>query len=78
MGLVNVPRIKGNHNAMLSGIFAADAATEALAKGVEDQELVGYEQNLRNGPISKDLSRVKNVKPLWSRYGLYGSLALGY
>lgn len=76
-GLVNVPRIKGNHNAMLSGIFAADAATEALENGSGEQELVVYEQKLRNGPIGKDLKKVKNVKPLWSRYGLYGSLAIG-
>ena len=76
-GLVNVPRIKGNHNAMLSGIFAAEAAEKAISQGRSGDELEQYEQNLRSGPISKDLKRVKNVKPIWSKFGLYPSLILG-
>ena len=76
-GLVNVPRIKGNHNAMLSGIAAAESAAAAIANGRASDELTGYEVDLRNGPIAKDLKRVRNVKPLWSKFGLYASLALG-
>ena len=76
-GLVNVPRIKGNHNAMLSGIFAAEAAEKAISQGRSGDELEQYEQTLRSGPISKDLKRVKNVKPIWSKFGLYPSLILG-
>ncbi len=76
-GLVNVPRIKGNHNAMLSGIAAADAAARAIAEGQAGIELDAYETSITTGPISKDLKRVKNVKPLWSRHGLYASLLLG-
>jgi electron-transferring-flavoprotein dehydrogenase len=76
-GLVNVPRIKGNHNAMLSGIFAAEAAEKAINQGRSGDELEHYEQTLRSGPISKDLKRVKNVKPIWSKFGLYPSLILG-
>ena len=76
-GLVNVPRIKGNHNAMLSGIFAAEAAEKAISQGRSGDELEHYEQTLRSGPISKDLKRVKNVKPIWSKFGLYPSLILG-
>ncbi len=76
-GLVNVPRIKGNHNAMLSGIAAAEAAQKAIAAGRSGDELSAYESDLRSGPIAKDLKRVRNVKPLWSRYGLMASLALG-
>ena len=76
-GLVNVPRIKGNHNAMISGIFAAEAAEKAISQGRSGDELEHYEQTLRSGPISRDLKRVKNVKPIWSKFGLYPSLILG-
>jgi len=76
-GLVNVPRIKGNHNAMLSGIHAAEAAAAAIAAGREGDELTDYEAELRTGPIAQDLKRVRNVKPTWSSRGLWGSLALG-
>ena len=76
-GLVNVPRIKGNHNAMLSGIFAAEAAATAISSGRYGDELNEYESKLRSGPIAKDLKRVKNVKPLWSKFGLIPSLILG-
>ncbi|WP_432450429.1 4Fe-4S dicluster domain-containing protein [Aliiroseovarius marinus] len=77
VGLVNVPRIKGNHNAMLSGIAAADAAVKAIKEGRSGDELHGYEQELRTGEIAKDLKKVRNVKPLWSKFGLTASLMLG-
>ncbi|WP_028714635.1 electron transfer flavoprotein-ubiquinone oxidoreductase [Paracoccus sp. J55] len=76
-GLVNVPRIKGNHNAMLSGIAAAEAAAAAIAAGRAGDELAEYEADLRSGPIARDLKPVRNVKPLWSKLGLWASLALG-
>jgi len=76
-GLVNVPRIKGNHNAMLSGKAAAEAAHEAIKAGRASDELTAYETDLRSGPIAKDLKRVRNVKPLWSKYGLMTSLMGG-
>jgi len=76
-GLVNVPRIKGNHNAMFSGIHAAEAAAAAIAAGRAGDELAEYETALRAGPVGKDLRRVRNVKPLWSKLGLTASLALG-
>ncbi|MDG1340373.1 MAG: electron transfer flavoprotein-ubiquinone oxidoreductase [Paracoccaceae bacterium] len=76
-GLVNVPRIKGNHNAMLSGIAAAEAAIKAIAAGRSGDTLDDYHAELKEGPIGKDLKRVRNVKPLWSRYGLLASLGLG-
>ncbi len=76
-GLVNVPRIKGNHNAMLSGIAAAEAAAAAIAAGRASDELNDYETEVRSGPIGKDLKKVRNVKPLWSKYGLIASLTLG-
>jgi electron-transferring-flavoprotein dehydrogenase len=76
-GMVNVPRIKGNHNAMWSGMHAAEAAAEALAAGRGGDVLDAYEHKLRNGPVARDLKPVRNVKPFWSSYGLFGGLALG-
>ncbi|MFQ5624746.1 MAG: electron transfer flavoprotein-ubiquinone oxidoreductase, partial [Paracoccaceae bacterium] len=76
-GLLNVPRIKGNHNAMLSGKAAAEAAFAAIGAGRSGDELADYEASVRSGPIAKDLKPVRNVKPLWSKYGLIASLALG-
>jgi electron-transferring-flavoprotein dehydrogenase len=76
-GLVNVPRIKGNHNAIISGIEAAEAANAVIISGRMDDELVDYERRLRMGAIGKDLKRVKNVKPLWSKFGMFASLILG-
>ncbi len=76
-GLVNVPRIKGNHNAMISGIEAAESAHHAISSGRANDQLVEYENRLRTGAIAKDLKRVRNVKPLWSKFGLFASLILG-
>lgn len=77
VGMVNVPRIKGNHNAMLSGIAAADAAIDAIAKDRAGDELTAYETTVRTGAIGKDLKKVRNVKPLWSRYGMLASTVIG-
>ena len=77
VGMVNVPRIKGNHNAMLSGMAAAEAAHAAIEGGRASDELNEYEAEVRNGKIGKDLKKVRNVKPLWSKYGLMASLTLG-
>ncbi|QDC11035.1 electron transfer flavoprotein-ubiquinone oxidoreductase [Oceanicola sp. D3] len=77
VGMVNVPRIKGNHNAMLSGKAAAEAAFEAIKAGREGDELAAYEAEVRGGAIAKDLKKVRNVKPMWSKWGLWPSLALG-
>ncbi|MDG4649006.1 electron transfer flavoprotein-ubiquinone oxidoreductase [Roseibacterium sp. SDUM158017] len=78
VGLVNVPRIKGNHNAMLSGMQAAEAAHAAIAAGRSGDELVAYDDYLhKDGPIARDLKPVRNVKPLWSKYGLTGGVVLG-
>jgi electron-transferring-flavoprotein dehydrogenase len=77
VGLVNVPRIKGNHNAMLSGKAAAEAVVSALKDGRSGDTLEAYEIELRTGAVGKDLKKVRNVKPLWSKLGLLPSLALG-
>ena len=76
-GLVNVPRIKGNHNAMHSGIEAAESAFAAIQAGRSGDVLADYDTRIRDGVIGKDLKKVRNVKPMWSKYGLLGGLALG-
>ncbi len=77
VGLVNVPRIKGNHNAMLSGKAAAEAAYAAIQDGRASDELSDYETDVRDGAIGTDLKKVRNVKPLWSKRGLVASLTVG-
>ena len=77
VGMVNVPRIKGNHNAMLSGKAAAEAAYAAIQDGRASDELNDYEEEVRSGAIGADLKKVRNVKPFWSKYGLVASLTLG-
>jgi len=76
-GFVNVPRIKGSHNAILSGMLAAENLAEALAAGRSHDELTGYEEAWRGSDIGRDLKRVRNVKPLWSRFGLPFGIGLG-
>ena len=77
-GLVNLPRIKGNHNAMLSGIHAADAATKALAAGRSADTLSDYNDMIHSGPIGDDLRPVRNVAPLNGRFGPFlGGMLLG-
>ncbi len=77
VGMVNVPRIKGNHNAMLSGKAAAEAAYAAIQADRSGDELNDYETEVRTGAIGKDLKKVRNVKPMWSKWGLTASLAFG-
>jgi electron-transferring-flavoprotein dehydrogenase len=76
-GMVNVPRIKGNHNAMLSGIHAAEAAHQAIRLNRAGDELEAYVEAVETGPIAADLKPVRNVKPFWSSMGANMSLALG-
>jgi len=76
-GLVNVPRIKGSHNAVLSGMLAAEKLADALAAGRANDEVVEIENEWRDGPIGKDLKRVRNVKPLWSKLGTILGVGLG-
>jgi electron-transferring-flavoprotein dehydrogenase len=76
-GFVNVPRIKGSHNAILTGMMAADAAFDALAAGRAGDVLTDYEGAYRVSPVHRELNRVRNVKPLWSRYGTALGVPLG-
>ena len=76
-GFMNVPRIKGSHNAMLSGMLAAEAAAAALSGGHSHDELAGYDTAWRSSPIGKDLWKVRNAKPLWSKFGTFVGISLG-
>ena len=76
-GFVNVPRIKGSHNAMKTGMMAAEAAFEAVHAGRQRDELTAYTAAYKASHVYKDLKKVKNVKPLWSRFGTYFGVPLG-
>ncbi|MBV8791040.1 MAG: electron transfer flavoprotein-ubiquinone oxidoreductase [Pseudolabrys sp.] len=76
-GFMNVPRIKGSHNAMLSGIMAAEQVAAALAAGRAHDELMPYDESWRSSAIGRDLWKVRNAKPLWSKFGTLGGIALG-
>jgi electron-transferring-flavoprotein dehydrogenase len=76
-GFVNVPRIKGSHNAMLSGMLAAEHVAEALKAGRAHDEVSAIEDSWRTSAIGRDLKPVRNVKPLWSRFGTLGGVMLG-
>src|SRR5271166_4242634 len=75
-GFMNVPRIKGSHNAILSGVQAADALALALSEGRAHDELSSYEAGWRGSEIGRDLRKVRNAKPLWSRFGTFPGIAL--
>jgi electron-transferring-flavoprotein dehydrogenase len=68
-GFMNVPRIKGSHNAMLSGIAAAEAAFTAIGEGRSHDQLESYQASIMAGPIAKDLRRVRNAKPMLAKFG---------
>ncbi len=76
-GFVNVPRIKGSHNAMLSGMLAAEKVVNALSEGRQQDEIIEYENEWRGSQIGDDLKKVRNVKPLWSKFGTIVGIGLG-
>ncbi|KJC36788.1 electron transfer flavoprotein-ubiquinone oxidoreductase [Bradyrhizobium sp. LTSP849] len=76
-GFVNVPRIKGVHNAMGTGMLAAEHVAAAIAAERANDEIVDYENAWRSSPVGKDLFLVRNVKPLWSKFGTVIGVALG-
>ncbi|TDU01177.1 flavin-dependent dehydrogenase [Azorhizobium sp. AG788] len=76
-GFVNVPRIKGSHNAVLSGMLAAEHLFGPLVEGRGYDEVSSYEAAWRASDVGRDLHRVRNVKPLWSRFGTYLGIPLG-
>ena len=76
-GFMNVPRIKGSHTAILSGILAAESVAMALSAGRANDELSDFEAGWRDSAIGKDLWKVRNAKPLWSKFGTFVGVPLG-
>ena len=76
-GLVNLPRIKGNHNAMHSGIEAAESVYNAIKDKRFGDLLLDYDLKLKTEAVGKDLKKVRNVAPLNARFGPLGGLMLG-
>ncbi|WP_333586075.1 electron transfer flavoprotein-ubiquinone oxidoreductase [Phenylobacterium sp.] len=76
-GFVNVPRIKGSHNAMKTGMLAAEAAFAAIQGGRQGDELAEYENAYQNSWVAKELKLVRNAKPLLARFGTALGMMLG-
>jgi electron-transferring-flavoprotein dehydrogenase len=76
-GFMNVPALKGIHNAIRSGIGAADAVAEAIAGGRAQDRLPDLPVKVMATGIEAELKPVRNVKPLWSRFGLAGVALAG-
>jgi len=73
-GFLNVPRIKGTHTAMKSGMMAAEAAVEAIVSQRGHDELAAYPEAFEKSWVKKELSVVRNVVPLVKKFGdLVGS-----
>jgi electron-transferring-flavoprotein dehydrogenase len=76
-GFVNVPKIKGSHNAMKSGMLAAEAIFEAFAQDQQQPLLTTYPGKIRNSWLWKDLYAVRNIKPALSAWGNIGGTLYG-
>ena len=68
-GFVNVPRIKGSHTAMKSGMLAAESIAAAIAGGAEHSELMDYDDAVRSSWIAEELKKVKNAQPAVAKWG---------
>ncbi|KKB08831.1 electron transfer flavoprotein-ubiquinone oxidoreductase [Devosia chinhatensis] len=76
-GFMNAPRLKAIHNAILSGIGAADAVGAAIAAGRAQDVIEDFEHRIMDTGIRTELSGVRNLKPLWSRFGTLLGTGLG-
>ncbi len=73
-GFLNVPKIKGSHTAMKSGMLAADAAYEALGSGAERPALDSYTERFEQSWLKTELHAVRNVRPAF-KWGFWGAMA---
>ena len=73
-GFMNVPRIKGSHTAMKSGMAAAEAAFAAVGAGAGDAGLAAYPEALEKSWVRDELYRARNIRPSF-QWGLWGGLA---
>jgi electron-transferring-flavoprotein dehydrogenase len=76
-GFMNVPRIKGSHNAIGSGMMAGEATFEAVTAGRAHDELTAYTDAYLHSHVRKDMHRVRNVKPFLSRLGTFLGMGFG-
>ena len=77
-GFLNVPKIKGSHNAMKTGMLAAEAAFEALAGGDEGYGVLdAYPEKVQSSWVHEELHRARNFRPAFAKWGLYGSMLYG-
>ena len=70
-GFLNYPKIKGTHNAMESGILAAESIIENFLSENQNNDLFNYQEKYESSRIAKELKKVRNVKPFQSRYGVF-------
>lgn len=71
-GFLNVPKIKGTHTAMKSGMLAAESIVDALAQNRSNDELVSYPENLKNSWLYDELNKARNFRPAFSKWNLLG------
>jgi electron-transferring-flavoprotein dehydrogenase len=76
-GFVNSPRIKGSHNALLSGVQCAESLMALMDRDRGQDEPLGYDLSWRESAIGRDLGRAKNFRPMWARFGVPGLAAAG-
>ena len=72
-GFINVPKIKGTHTSMKSGMLAAEAVAGALVGG--PAELTVYPQLLQRSWVWTELSGVRNIRPAFAKWGMWGGMA---
>ncbi|HQT63257.1 MAG: electron transfer flavoprotein-ubiquinone oxidoreductase [Acidocella sp. 20-57-95] len=72
-GTLNVPKIKGTHTAMKSGMVAAEAIAAAFA-GDKPAEVTAYSEMLKASWVWPELHAVRNIRPGFAKFGLYGGL----
>ncbi len=70
-GFLNVPKIKGTHAAMKSGMLAAEAVAEALERN-RPAEPDTYETRFRESWLYEELRGARNIRPSFAKFGLYG------
>ncbi len=77
-GFVNVPRIKGSHTAMKSGMLAAESIVAAIKAGREKDELSEFDTAVRESWIATELKKVQNAEPLVAKWGgMWGTIFAG-
>lgn len=76
-GFLNVPKIKGTHTAMKSGMIAAEVIVEAL--NTQQKEPTGYQFRMRQSWVCKELHSVRNIRPAFAKFGAkIGTLYAGF